>query len=138
MGEDWRYETIDFIGLTKNVNIIEKDPPIYVKEGKHSVVIKYYDRKNEDDKTVYDVNFSLLEDSNGIAGFVVSYEDVSKLNGLQEKLSQFENLSAVNEVAATYIHEIKTPYFQLEDFCKFYRKVLVKMTQKRIYRYNDG
>lgn len=143
MGDGWQNDAINFMKsikdyynrFIKNTYTIVKDPPIYVKEGNHRVLIEYQDKDSEnkeDNVYEYDVNVSLLEDEKGLLGFFVSYDDDEKME-LQDDKAQLEYLSAEREIAASYVHEIKKPLFSIRGFLQILQQSFSEDDKRKGY-----
>lgn len=106
--------------FTKSSYTFKQNPPLFVKEGSHRVLIEYQD---EGDKTFeYDVDYSIIEDAKGLLGYLVSFEDVEKLKELGRKNMQLESWLTEKEIAASYVHELKNPLFSIRGFLQILKQ----------------
>ncbi|NLU10949.1 MAG: HAMP domain-containing histidine kinase [Tepidanaerobacter acetatoxydans] len=126
MGDERRHSAMNSSKLgkcncdyfTQNTYTIRQDPPLYVREGSHRILIGYEDDEASSNAYAYDVDFSVIEDATGILGCFATYEEAmeAKLQELQKKKAQNESIIAEKQMAASYIHEIKNPIFSIRGF----------------------
>jgi signal transduction histidine kinase len=142
MEADFRGKSVDFIKfvqtfeemLTKDVYKLTEGLPFLMREGNHRVIINRVEGDNKQcDSYVYDVNTSLLSDSNGQISMVVSYEDIGKLAELDKKISSYEGFMAADELAASAVHEIKNPLFSIRGFVQLLESSLNIDDKRREY-----
>lgn len=117
--------------FTNTSYIIKQDPPLFIKEGNHRVLIEY---QNEGCKTFeYDVDFSVIENDKGILGYLVSFENIEKLKELERKSMQLESWLAEKEIAASYVHELKNPLFSIRGFLQILRQSFADDDKRKEY-----
>ncbi|HHV18836.1 MAG TPA: GHKL domain-containing protein [Thermoanaerobacterales bacterium] len=119
--------------LIKNTYTIERDSPLYVKEGSHRILIDYQDKEKDNHIHAFDVNFSVIEDSKGLLGCLVTYEDVIELEEMRNKKAQYESLLAEKELAASYVHEIKNPIFSIRGFLQILQQSFNEDDKRKEY-----
>ena len=119
--------------FTKHTYTIEQDPPLYIKEGSHRVLIEYQDNKKDNHVHGYDVNFSVLENSKGLLGCFLTFEDALELKELREQRAQYETLLAEKETAASYVHEIRNPLFSIRGFLQILQQSFSEDDKRREY-----
>lgn len=136
--ERWQSE-VDFRKLisyyqkyfTKSKHTIKQDPPLFIKEGSHRVLIEYQDKG--DKAFEYDVDFSIIEDAKGLLGYLVSFEDAEKLKELGRKNMQLESWLAEKEIAASYVHELKNPLFSIRGFLQILKQSFADDDKRKEY-----
>lgn len=142
MGEGFRDGTNDFVKYAKafeemftdNIHTISEDPPILVKEGKHVVYLENEsDDHDEKEPLVFDVTTSLVEDSGGKLGAIITYEDKNELEKLRKNISRLENMTVMGELAASAVHEIKNPIFSIRGFLQLLESSLMHDDKRREY-----
>lgn len=123
--------------FTDRADKICEDPPIVVKEGSHRVFVE----RTEEDQNVegkplmYDVTTCLVKGSDGPPGVLVSYENKYEIDKLRNRLSHLENMSAIGELAASAVHEIKNPIFSIRGFLQLLESSFDKDDKRREYTY---
>ncbi|HHY42444.1 MAG TPA: GHKL domain-containing protein [Thermoanaerobacterales bacterium] len=117
--------------FTKTSYTIKQDPPLFVKEGSHRVIIKYQD---EADKTFeYDVGLSVIEDTEGHLGYLVSVEDTKKLEEKKIKKAELERWLTEKQIAASYVHELRNPLFSIRGFLQILKQSFVDDDKRKEY-----
>lgn len=119
--------------FTENTYTIEQDPPLYIKEGSHRVLIEYQDKKEDNHIHEYDVDFSVIEDPKGLLGCFVTYKNVTELKELRKQKAQYESLLAEKEIAASYVHEIKNPLFSIRGFLQILQQSFSEDDKRKEY-----
>jgi len=117
--------------FTKTTYPLKRGVPLYVGEGSHRVIIEYQGGKKKPFE--YDVNFSIIEDDDrGVIGYLVSFEDTEK-HKVVEKEMQLEDLVAEDEIAASYVHELKNPLFSIRGFLQILRQSFSDDDERKSY-----
>jgi signal transduction histidine kinase len=120
--------------LTKDMYMLIKDPPYFIKEGNHKVFInKQFDYEDgQYVPYVYDVNTFFLKDPNGQVSVVVCYEDLN--SSLQVKETPSSDISsALDELAAAAVHEIRNPLFSIKGFAQLLESSFESNDKRREY-----
>ncbi|AEE90518.1 Histidine kinase [Tepidanaerobacter acetatoxydans Re1] len=143
MGDERRHGTVNSAKsgkcncdyFTKSTYTIRQDPPLYVREGSHRILIKYDDDKVSNNVYAYDVDFSVIEDSTGILGCFATYEEAAetKRKESQREKVQNESLTAEKQMAASYIHEIKNPIFSIRGFLQILHQSFSEDDKRKEY-----
>jgi len=105
--------------LTRSRNPLKQGLPVYM-EGGHKVVIKF--QGDEGKVFEYDVDFSIMEDDKGQVGYMVSVEDTGNNKKADSKSMRLDSWLAEEEIAASYVHELKNPLFSIRGFLQIIRQ----------------
>ncbi|MDI3480428.1 MAG: hypothetical protein PWQ97_83 [Tepidanaerobacteraceae bacterium] len=120
--------------FTDSVYSISEDPPILIKEGKHLVFIESKDDNDDGGKPlVFDVTAAVVERSGCQLGAIIMYEDKNEREDVRNNISRLKNLTAVGELAASAIHEIKNPIFSIRGFLRLLENSLMQDDKRREY-----
>lgn len=109
---------------------ISEDPAVFVKEGAHTVVLE---NKWQDEKRgchTFNVNTTVVRNKQGVTGVIVYCEDEGNS---EDNKGVSENLSAIGELAATAVHEIKNPLFSIRGFLQILDNTLSESDKRKEY-----
>jgi two-component system sensor histidine kinase PilS (NtrC family) len=66
-------------------------------------------RNADDEKLTLEMIVSRLPSENSIAGFILTFQDLTKVRRLESQMRQSEKMAAVGQLAAGIAHEIRNP-----------------------------
>jgi two-component system sensor histidine kinase PilS (NtrC family) len=112
----------------KGLQEFYEDPLKIDRSSRHDVETK----RKDGSRLLLGVTLSPLRDEqNRVAGVVGTFQDLTKIRGLEEEMQKQEKMASIGEMAAGMAHEIRNPLAALSGSMQVLRKELVLNDEHR-------